>query len=69
MQQDNEERMNALAAIAEQLTDFSVAEQYQILAKEGLTLSDINWKIVYDPGQVGLQRSVTNIPVRKPIGK
>ncbi len=41
---EDEGRIAKLAEIAKAITNLSVYEQFQILGKEGLTLTDINWE-------------------------
>lgn len=65
---DSEQRMSALAAAANDLKGLPVADQYRILAEQGLRLSDTGWKVIYDPDGENLQKHVTVIPVVKPQG-
>lgn len=69
MNLDSEERIKALAAIARGITALPLADQYRIMASEGATTEDFHWKVLYDPDHLGLQKSVTVIPVVKPSGK
>lgn len=58
---EDEGRIARLAEIAKNITDRSVYEQFQILGKEGLKLTDINWENCNtEPGLVYV------IPTRSP---